>query len=88
MRLLCGVACHVAFNRTESPPPQTKTLRIQIVFLYRAALVFQTWEGDTKLFYEFKFSYRVTLEHKKTFARDLVFYDMRRFFDSVYLCML
>ena len=41
--------------------------------------MFQTWEGEGKLCIEFKFSYRVTLEHKKTFARDLVFGDMRRF---------
>ena len=40
--------------------------------------MFQTWEGDTKLCYEFKFSY-IRRTAVKTFARDLVFYDMRRF---------
>ena len=42
-------------------------------------------EGDTKLCSEFKFSY-IGRTAVKTFARDLVFYDMRRFLASVYLC--
>ena len=69
----------------KSPPPQTKTLKTRKVLLYRAALLFQTWEGDTKLCYEFKFSY-IGRTAVKTFARDLVFYDIRRFLASVYLC--
>ena len=35
--------------------------------------MFQTWEGDTKLCYEFKFSY-IGRTAVKTFARDLVLY--------------
>ena len=33
------VACSVCLFRTESPPPQMKTLKTKRVFLYRAALV-------------------------------------------------
>ena len=52
--LFCAV-CHAAFIRT--PPPQTKTFRIQIVFVYRLRTCSSDREGNGKLCGEFKFSY-------------------------------
>ena len=45
-------------------------------FLIGAADLFQMWEGNGKLYGEFQFSEQAELA-VKTFARDLVFCDMR-----------
>ena len=59
VRLLCGVACQVAFIRTESPPPQTKTLQTKRVLLYMVASCSRDEEGKVTENFVSSFSFRI-----------------------------
>ena len=68
--------CSVCLFRTELPPLQNKTLQTQKVFIQGAADLFQIWKVIENYLASFSFHIQAGLA-VKTFARDLVFCDMR-----------